>query len=178
MLSSSECGAPMPVPASNVFNDKAHLDELVKLDAREQWAVKYLYDRLGIIDNKTSALLRFNAVAMGFLAVLATRIGEPGSAVQAPKLLLGLSLLTFAMLAVAEYEAFRIFYLHFDRIAGGRTFDDYKNTFFEITCERGKRYRTALWVSGLGGMLFTLLFAVLILQKISGCFSMLLGGLP
>jgi hypothetical protein len=168
----------MPVPASNMLNDKAHFDELVKLDAREQWAVKYLYDRLGIIDNKTSALLRFNAVAMGFLAVLATRIGEPGTAVQAPKSLLGLALLTFILLAVAEYEAFRIFYLRFDRIAGGRTLDDYKSAFFEITCEREKRYRTALWVSGLGGLLFTSLFIVMILQKVSNCFSTLLGALP
>jgi hypothetical protein len=99
----------MPVPAANMANDRAHVEALTQLTSQQQWAIKYLYDRLGIIDNKTSGLLRFNAVVMGFLAVLATRFNDLGA--KAPKTLLSAACVTFVLLALAEYQAFRIFYL-------------------------------------------------------------------
>jgi hypothetical protein len=136
------------IPAATVANDRTHYAALTALKD-EQWTIKYLYDRLGIIDNKTSALLRFNGVAMGFLGVLVSRILERPSLVAAPRGLLFVAMLILAIFAFAEWKAFQIFWLHFDRIGPERSVHEYKEAFFEITCQREICYRQAFRASAL-----------------------------
>lgn len=62
----------MGVPEATRDNDAAHFAALTTtrgvipddskqgLTDAERWGVKYLYDRLNILDSKTSSLLRFN----------------------------------------------------------------------------------------------------------------------
>jgi hypothetical protein len=158
----------MTVPAATLQNDANHYLALCQLHAPEQWAVKYLYDRLNIIDNKTSALLRFNGVALGFLAVLGSRLAESDALTAhiPPGPYLGGCFVILLWLSYAEYQAFRIFYLHFDRVTSDRTFEQYKQTFFQITCEREGRFRKALWASRIGGLLFVVLVSCLLLFNV------------
>ena len=137
----------MPLPAASVENDQAHFASLIALDERERWGIKYLYDRLGIIDNKTSSLLRFNGVAMGFLAILASRILERHELVANPRALLVVAMIALLLFGFAEYQALKIFWLQFDRIGPGRSVGDYKEAFFDITCKRENYYRQAFRAS-------------------------------
>src|SRR5262245_8233570 len=115
----------MSMPKATVDNDRAHLAALTAVRAaapsssdglteQERWGVKYLYDRLGIIDNKTSALLRFNGVAMGFLAVLVSRILERPELFAQPRVLLVIVAVALSLFGYAECLSFRIFWLRFD----------------------------------------------------------------
>jgi hypothetical protein len=155
-------------PPALVENDKTHFNALVALSPGQQWGVKYLYDRLNIIDSKTSALLRFNGIALGFLTLLALRILEAHATLNLRPYAgsyLALCCVIFILLSYAEYQAFCIFYLKFDRITAHRSFDDYLEAFFRITCSRERRYHRALWASAVGGALFVFLVLALILQS-------------
>ena len=143
--------------------DRAHFDYLIAvrgtapgLTDQERWGVKYLYDRLGILDNKTSALLRFNGVAMGFLAVLVSRILEKPELFAIPRGLVLFAAFALLLFGFAEMRAFQIFWLRFDRIGGDRTFEIYKDAFFTVTCRREEYYRQAFAASGAAAFMFFL----------------------
>lgn len=78
------------------------------------------------------------------------------------------ALITLSLLCAAEVFAFMIFYLKFDRIAGVRSFEDYKITFFEITCRREQYYWWAWILSAIGGGLFVVLIAAMIIFSALG----------
>lgn len=145
-------------PAATLANDRHHFEQLQELDGRQQWAVKYLYDRLGIIDNKTSALLRVNGIIIGFVTVAVFRVAEKPDIVAWPIIFLGVCAAIFLLLAFAEIMGARIFYLAFDRVTPERTFDAYRDTTMEITIKREGQYRALLWTSVLGMALFIVLF--------------------
>lgn len=144
------------VPETTEDNDVKHVETLRGLEGPDQWTIKYLYDRLGIIDNKTSALLRFNGVAMGFLSVLMSRILEHHQLFVRPVLLLALCLVTLLAFGFAELAAFKIFWLKFDRLADGGPAEigRYKRNFSEITCDRERKYRSAFKVSAAASLGF------------------------
>jgi hypothetical protein len=155
----------MTVPDATPHNDREHFDALTGpgISDPQRWGVKYLYDRLGILDNKTSALLRFNGVAMGFLAVLVARIIERPDLFAQPRKLMLLATGTLFCFGFAEIQAFNIFWLRFDRVTQSRTFDQYKTTFFEITCRREGYYRQAFVASALGSLAFFVVILWMIL---------------
>ena len=145
-------------PEATRENDQYHFEHLQALDSRQQWAVKYLYDRLGIIDNKTSALLRVNGIIIGFVTVAVFRVAEKPDIVAWPVVFLSVCAAIFLLLAFAEIMGARIFYLAFDRVTPERTFADYRDTTMEITIKREGQYRALLWTSVLGMTLFIVLF--------------------
>ena len=161
----------MPVPAATVENDRVHFARLIELDEKQRWGIKYLYDRLGIVDNKTSALLRFNGVAMGFVAVLASRILDRPDLFAHPRPLLVVIVVALGLFGIAEARALKIFWLHFDRIGPGRTPDEYKEAFFEITCKREGYYQQAFRASCAAVVAFFVVILWMILPY-------LIAGLP
>ncbi|MDI4658541.1 hypothetical protein [Xanthobacter autotrophicus] len=145
-------------PDPTVENDRSHFDCLQNLTSQQQWAVKYLYDRLGIIDNKMSALLRLNGIVIGFLTVAVFRVAENSAIVPWPILFLSACFIVFLLLTIAEIMGALIFYLKFDRVTASRTFDDYCKTAMAITITREREYRAAFWTSVAGIALFILMF--------------------
>ncbi|ABS66442.1 hypothetical protein Xaut_1193 [Xanthobacter versatilis] len=139
-------------------DDENHFGYLKKLEGPEQWAVKYLYDRLGIIDNKMSALLRLNGIIIGFLSLAVFRVAENSKIVTWPIIFLSMCVVVFVVLTYAEIMGARIFYLAFDRVTPSRTFDDYCKTAMNITITRERQYRQAFWASVGGIALFILMF--------------------
>lgn len=147
--------APAP---SAIEADHSHYAALGGLKD-DQWQIKYLYDRLGVVDNKTSALLRLNGVIMGFVTVAVFRVIElQEKIVPFPGLFLLFSSIIFLLLFYAEYASFRIFYLRFDRIYDQNDFEKYKETFFRITVQRESIFRRLRITSFLGTFLFSLMF--------------------
>lgn len=126
----------------------------------DQWYVKYLYDRLSIIDNKTSALLRLNGVILGFVTVAVFRVIENNQLVPLPGLFLGVSATIFLLLFLAETQSFQIFYLRFDRVLDEADFVRYLSTFYDITLRRETIFRRLRLYSFLGTWLFSLTFLV------------------
>jgi hypothetical protein len=157
----------MTKPTPTPDNDRVHYEFLKNKDD-VQWPIKYLYDRLNILDSKTSALLRFNGVMLGFVAVLALRIIESKDLNLRPHpgWYLGGCVVILLLLTFAEWQAFKIFSLQFDRInPPTRTLADFENAFFETTCLREKIYASVLTASKIGGLLFVLLILALILES-------------
>ena len=64
----------MWVKQSELDRDKAHYAFLKQADSNELWCIKYLYDRLNIIDSKIGAILRLNGLGIGFMSVLVFQI--------------------------------------------------------------------------------------------------------
>lgn len=143
-----------------VEDDQSHFRHLMTLAGPEQWAVKYLYDRLGIIDNKMSALLRLNGIIIGFLSLAVFRVAENAKIVPWPILFLVMCVVVFTVLTYAEVMGARIFYLAFDRVTPLRTFDEYCKTAMTITITRERQYRQAFWASVVGIALFILMFLI------------------
>jgi hypothetical protein len=166
-------------PEANLANEAAHYDFLKsEAAAEDRWPIKYLYDRLGIVDNKTGALARFNGVVIGFLSVVVFRIVELQSKLSAPDavpsfvsqyadLMLLAALVILAALGYAEILASQIFYLRFDRIKNAGDLERYKRNFFEITIKREGLFRRALLFSNLGNALFLSLFVLIILFQLA-----------
>ena len=157
-----------PLPEATVENDRAHFDALTGAADPQRWGIKYLYDRLGIIDNKTSALLRFNGVAMGFLAVLSSRILERPELFFEPRKLMVIATIALLLFGYAEVQAFEIFSLRFDRIAQDRSFDEYKAAFFDVTCRRENYYRQAFVASAVASSAF---FVVILWLSAAGPYA-------
>lgn len=151
-----QAGSSKPVPT--IENDQSHFDCLQGLTSQQQWSVKYLYDRLGIIDNKMSALLRLNGIILGFLTVAVFRVAENSGIIPWPIIFLSTCFVIFVLLTIAEIMGALIFYLKFDRITSKRTFEDYCTTAMRITISRERQYRAAFWTSAAGIALFIVLF--------------------
>ena len=142
----------------------------------DQWPIKYLYDRLGILDNKAGALARFNAVVIGFLSTAVFQVishsrstGGDGTAVLAtkhPDVLLWAILLILLTLGYAEYLSSRIFSLKFDRIKDAGDLERYKRNFFIITLKREKAFRLALRMTTIGNAIFLLLFLSIVIFQL------------
>ncbi|TCT03158.1 hypothetical protein [Aquabacter spiritensis] len=151
---------PRPTLETDIFHFEA-------LSARkDQWAIKYLYDRLGIIDSKMSSLLRVNGIIMGFVTVAVFKVVEKSDIISWPILFLSVCIAIFILLAWAEIMGTRIFYLAFDRISPDRPFDVYRDTTIQITLKRERQYRFALWTSAVGMGLFILLFMAVAMLEI------------
>jgi hypothetical protein len=58
---------------SEDLEDK-HWQFIQKVDTAENWKIKYLHDRLSIIDAKAGSLLRVNSTIMGFLGAIVALI--------------------------------------------------------------------------------------------------------
>jgi hypothetical protein len=151
------------LPDATADNDRAHFDALTQLHESQRWGIKYLYDRLGIIDNKTSALLRFNGVAMGFLAVLVSRILERPELFVEPRKLTVVATIALFLFGYAEVQAFNIFWLRFDRVAQNRSLAEYKDAFFDVTCRREGYYRQAFIASVVAAIAFFVVILWMIL---------------
>lgn len=146
----------------NLQIERNHYQTLQNLK-EEQWQIKYLYDRLSIVDNKTSALMRVNGVMMGFVTVATFRVIElKTQIVPLPGLFLLVSTIIFISLFVAEIYSFSIFYLKFDRINNIEDFHRYKDTFFTITIARERKFRRLRNWSFAGAFIFSILFTLII----------------
>jgi hypothetical protein len=144
--------------------DEAHYQFLKTLDPREQWAVKYLYDRLNIVDSKTGAMLRVNSVIIGFLGTIAVllartdvKISWAGKAAVLCWITANLAILTISDLISLG----AIFWLRFDRITDANDFGRYRQRFYEVTIKREGLLRIVIGLSFAGEIMFVLLFLFL-----------------
>lgn len=177
------------VKDSELDRDKAHY-AFLQADAQakdEQWCIKYLYDRLNIIDSKIGAILRLNGLGIGFMSVLVFQILRslqgchatatippllPGTALAAncqplvgwPGIFLLMAALVFLLLAAAVFLGLTVFYLRFDRIAGKADFEPYKERFFRLTIERERKLRWAMYLTAAGLCVFVLTFLAVALS--------------
>ncbi|WP_147385593.1 hypothetical protein [Oleomonas cavernae] len=161
----------MSKPEATLQNEDAHYQTLLLLKD-EQWNIKYLYDRLNIIDSKSSALLRFNGVIFGFLGLLVFRLVDKfdpltqQSPFPYPFSMMLLCLFCFLFLAYAEFCCGIIFYLKFDRITDIKYLECYKKNFFNITIDRERWFRRALLSTYLGNFIFVGLFIAITVNEL------------
>jgi hypothetical protein len=99
-------------------DERTHFEVIRALTGNEFNAIKYLYDRLNIIDAKTSALLRFNALLFGII----TLVVSVGLRSQSPPSLLNywwqelIFVLVFLTIAVSTIFCFQMLPLQFDHV--------------------------------------------------------------
>jgi hypothetical protein len=145
-----------------------HWRFLKRLEGPQQWAIKYLYDRLNILDSKAGALMRTNGMIIGFLGAIVAGLllrGETKLGWVHAVVLAGI-VVVFALLAYAEALSFRIFALRFDRIRGSDDLPRYLEVFFRITIRREEELGRALTLSKWGTGGFVLLFVCLAVYEL------------
>tara|TARA_R110002096_G_scaffold101831_1_gene225247 strand:+ start:2070 stop:2624 length:555 start_codon:yes stop_codon:yes gene_type:complete len=177
----------MWVKQSELDRDKAHYAFLKQADSNELWCIKYLYDRLNIIDSKIGAILRLNGLGIGFMSVLVFQIlrsiescsaGAAGAAatdagiaatcqplIPWPGIFLLMAAVIFVLLFAAVYLGLTVFYLRFDRIGDAVDFDAYKERFFRLTIERERKLRWALNLTGAGLLVFVTTFLIIAVTR-------------
>jgi len=149
--------------------EEAHYEFLKGLENKEQWAVKYLYDRLNIIDSKTGALLRVNSTIIGFLGAIAVFLArsETGPFANHKAVFLYWIVANLVILVASDLiSLFGIFWLRFDRIADAADFYRYRMKFYRVTKSRERWIRTVIVLSSIGEFAFAALFVVLALMEI------------
>jgi hypothetical protein len=139
--------------------ERAHYRFLGSLPGPEQWAIKYLYDRLNILDSKAGALMRSNGMIIGFLgAIVVGLLRDANVQTGVRGFALAGIIVIFALLARAEVLSFRIFGLQFDRVEDERDLARYLEVFFDVTMRRECELGRALTLSKMGTFGFILLF--------------------
>lgn len=148
----------MSLPQREQQIEEAHYAYLTGLDPGKQWGVKYLYDRLNIIDAKTSALLRVNSTIIGFLGAIVALIprAQPGFPPH-KGLFLIFAIAILMILAASDILSLRIFRLKFDHVENN-DFVKYRDHFFEVTHQRQKVLGWVIRLSRIGELGFVILF--------------------
>jgi hypothetical protein len=144
--------------------EDAHYEFLKGLSSQEQWTVKYLYDRLNIIDSKTGAMLRVNSTIIAFLGAIVVLLARSDSipSHDLRSFILVWIIVNLIVLASSDLLSLRgIFWLRFDHIANAADFDRYRLRFCEVTALREKRLRTVIILSFIGELGFVVLFLIL-----------------
>ncbi|MBV8452819.1 MAG: hypothetical protein JOZ29_11170 [Deltaproteobacteria bacterium] len=145
--------------------EETHYEFLRTLSGQEQWTIKYLYDRLNIIDSKTGALLRVNSTIMGFLGaivvLLARRDLVPDLTLHKGWFLFFMILDLLVLLASDIVSLIGIFWLRFDRISDPEDFNRYRRRFYEVTRRREGFLQLVVVLSITGEIGFAVIFIVL-----------------
>lgn len=140
--------------------DEAHYQFLKGLDPREQWAVKYLYDRLNIVDSKTGAMLRVNSVVIGFLGTIVVLLARFDPKILGGKVVvLSWIFINLIILMLSDLISLGwIFRLRFDRIKDETDFYRYRQQFYDVTLRRERLLRVVIGLSFTGEIMFVLIF--------------------
>ena len=107
--------------ADEIAREQAHITVIRALSGNTPFnAVRYLYDRLNIIDAKTSALLRFNAFFFAGFSVLAAILRDRTHVLPVwAQWILVAALVALVLSTAVCFVMFRLQFDHVTRLSGG-----------------------------------------------------------
>ena len=158
---------------SNNLED-AHWEYIKALVPDQGWKIKYLHDRLTIIDTKASALLRVNSTIMGFLGAIVALIPRLPAGEHFPPhptIVLSAIIVILTVLAICDILSLYIFRLHFYRGTTTTTdpvasLDEYHKDLEPLTTQREQIVSWLILLSSVGELGFAALFIILTLSEL------------
>lgn len=133
------------------------------LDPIEHSVIENHYYRLGVVDNKTSALLQYDGIVLATLAILLTAEYENVRVNTGYEVALFFVSLTFCLLSTLTLLG--SINLRWRVVCSRTPLEDLHDSLIRSTIKRTKIYIRALWLSRISGLFLAVLFYLILFRS-------------